>query len=81
MTAEQLNLPLRFLELVECGLGVDHHLRRKPSGLWQLRVTIDQGEKYVGRRVVIGLATRDARTARERRDRIMGELRKLGKIK
>jgi hypothetical protein len=77
---QQLELPLKLHSLVECGANVNHHLRRKPSGLWQLRITIDRGPKYVGRRVVIGLATRDVREARARRDLVLQALKVAGKV-
>jgi len=44
-------------------------------------VTIDQGPRYVGRRVVIGLGTKDLRKARRRRDKIILVLRQAGKIR
>jgi hypothetical protein len=56
-------------------LGENHHLRRKPSGYWQLRVTLDQGEKYVGKRVTIGLRTCHIDEARVRRDLILDVLK------
>jgi len=37
----------------------NHLLRQKRSGLWQMRLTVDRGPKYVGRRIVIGLDTHD----------------------
>lgn len=79
--AEQLQLPLERVTLIECGARANHHLRRKKSGLWQMRVTIDQGPRYVGRRVVIGLGTKDLRKARKRRDKIILVLRQAGKIR
>ena len=78
MKAEQLTLPLKFLELIECGSDVNHHLRRKPSGLWQVRLTVDRGPKYVGRRVTLGLGTKDVREARARRDLILQALKVAG---
>lgn len=80
MKAQQLTLPLRFFHLVECsaakGDDPNHHLRRKPSGYWQLRLTVDRGRKFVGQRVNIGLRTRCEREARERRDVILAALEK-----
>lgn len=81
MQAKQLKLPLRFWSLVECGEGINHHLRRKPSGYWQVRFTVDRGPKYVGQRVVVGLGTRDAREARARRDIVLEALRAAGKVR
>lgn len=79
--AEQLTLPLKLHSLVECSANANHHPRRKPSGLWQLRITIDRGPKHVGRRVVIGLGTRDAREARSRRDLVLQALRVAGMVR
>lgn len=81
MKAEQLHLPLNLRQLVECGAGLNHHLRRKPSGLWQVRFTVDRGPKYVGQRVVIGLGTRDVKEARERRDLILKSLRVAERVR
>lgn len=77
---EQLTLKLKMHSLVECSGDANHHLRRKPSGYWQLRITVDRGPKYVGQRVVIGLATRDAREARARRDIVLEALRVAEKV-
>lgn len=50
----------------------NHHLRRKTSGLWQMRLALlDKGTKCVGRRVVIGLGTHDVEEARARRDLVL----------
>jgi hypothetical protein len=81
MKTEQLHLPLGLRRLVECGAGLNHHLRQKPSGLWQVRITVDRGPKYVGRRVVIGLGTRDVREARVRRDLILKSLRVAERVR
>lgn len=77
MTLRQLLLPF---------LGYDaptappdnHHLRRKPSGYFQARITIDQGEKFVGKRLIIGLKTRHIAEARERRDLVLEALKAAG---
>lgn len=50
----------------------NHHLRRKSSGLFQLRFTVDRGPKYVGERVIMSLRTKDENEARQRRE-IVGE--------
>jgi hypothetical protein len=80
MRTEQLTLPLRFFHLVQCSAAHEddpnHHLRRKKSGYWQLRITVDRGRKFVGQRVIIGLRTRCEREARERRDVILAALEK-----
>ncbi len=76
----ELSFPFGSKVLIECGSGVNHHLRRKRSGLWQVRFTVDRGPKYVGRRVVIGLGTRDVREARARRDLILQALKVAGKV-
>lgn len=77
----QLELPLKLFELVECGANLNHHLRRKKSGLWQVRFTVDRGPKYVGRRVVIGLGTRDVQEARARRDLILQALKVAERVR
>jgi hypothetical protein len=80
MKTEQLLLPLKFRYRVQCSAArVDdenHHLRRKPSGYWQLRITVDRGRKFVGQRVILGLRTRCEIEARERRDVILAALEK-----
>ena len=77
---DQLKLPLSFLDLVEAGGNINHHLRRKKSGLWQVRFTVDRGPKFVGRRVVIGLGTREVREARARRDLILQALKVADRV-
>jgi hypothetical protein len=71
----QEELPLDFNHLVTCSAArqddPNHHLRQKPNGYWQLRCMVDRGPKFVGIRVVIGLRTRCAKEARERRDLIL----------
>ena len=83
-TLHQPELPLRFLTTLECAaarLGdPDHHLRKKPSGYWQLRVTIDRGPKLVGQRVILGLGTHDAEEARKRRDVVLAGFKKAGHV-
>lgn len=79
-TTEQATLPLEFIDLIECGRAVNHHLRRANSGLFQLRLTIDRGPKYVGKRVTIGLKTKDVFEARIRRDLILKTLRVADRI-
>ena len=54
--------------------GENHHLRQKKSGLWQARITIDRGSKYVGKRITIGLKTKELREAEVRRDLIITAL-------
>lgn len=80
MKHEQMTLPLRYLHFVQCSAAnlddPHHHLRRKPNGYWQLRLTVNRGRKYVGQRVVIGLRTRCERDAQERRDLILATLKK-----
>lgn len=55
----------------------NHLLRQKRSGLWQMRLTVDRGPKYVGRRIVIGLDTHDENEARDRRDVVLKTLRSM----
>lgn len=57
------------------GVDENHHLRRKKSGLWQLRITIDRGRKFVGKRVNIGLGTYCVEEARARRDLMLKTLK------
>ena len=80
MKHEQLQLPLTVLRLIKCSAAKldnpNHHLRRKASGYWQLRITVDRGRKFVGQRVILGLRTRCEREARERRDVILAALEK-----
>ncbi|MBB5351369.1 hypothetical protein HNR46_001605 [Haloferula luteola] len=57
-----------------------HHIKRKPSGLYQMRATIDRGPKLVGVRITQGLGTRDLREALERRDLIIAALEKAERI-
>jgi hypothetical protein len=67
------------MNLLECSASdpsdPDHHLRMRPSGYWQLRLTVDRGPKYIGQRVVIGLRTRDPQEARARRDLILDAMK------
>ena len=80
MDSHQLLLPLGFRMTLECSAAnpgdKNHHLRRKRSGLFQLRFTVDRGPKFVGERVVISLRTRDAEEAQQRRDTVMDALTK-----
>ena len=80
----QLELPLRFFRRIQCSAAQvddpDHHLRRKPSGLYQLRITIGRGPKLVGQRKVFGLDTRDTEEARKRRDVILKVLKEAGHV-
>jgi hypothetical protein len=80
MKTGQVLLPLKFRYRVHCSAArVDdenHHLRRKPSGYWQLRITVDRGRKFVGQRVILGLRTRCEKEARQRRDVILAVLEK-----
>lgn len=82
--AVQLELPLRFYRRIQCSAAKlsdpDHHLRRKPNGYYQLRVTIDRGPKLVGKRETFGLGTRNVRTARQRRDFALSLLKKAGHV-
>lgn len=55
----------------------NHLLRQKQSGLWQMRLTIDRGPKFVGRRIVIGLDTHDEIEARNRRDVVLKTLKSM----
>lgn len=71
----QLELPLNILQLVECGVNINHHLRQKESGLWQVRLTVDRGPKFVGKRVTLGLGTKDVREARMRWNLILRALK------
>jgi len=77
---DQLLLPLPYRMTVECSAArpddPGHHLRRKPSGLYQLRLTIDRGPKFVGQRIVVSLRTRDQEEAAKRRDLVMEALKK-----
>ena len=76
----QMTLPLRLLRFVQCSAArlddPHHHLRRKPNGYWQLRLTVDRGRIYVGQRMVIGLRTRSERDAQDRRDLILATLKR-----
>ena len=80
MTPQQLFLPLGFRMTLECSASnphdQNHHLRRKPSGLFQLRLTVDRGPKFVGERLTIGLGTRDYAEAIQRRDVVLEALQK-----
>lgn len=77
MNLRQLFFPLLGLEVQQTPPD-DHHLRRKPSGYFQMRVTIDRGPKYVGDRVILGLKTRSTEEARERRDLILEAYKAAG---
>lgn len=74
--SEQFELTLEIQELIagKESKPINHHLRRKKSGLWQLRITVDRGRKYVGKRVIMGLDTRNVNEARARRDLVLKAL-------
>lgn len=80
MNSVQSLLPLGFRMTLECSAAnpgdKNHHLRRKRSGLYQLRFTVDRGPKYVGERVVVSLRTRDSEEAQQRRDTVLEALTK-----
>lgn len=78
MNAQQLQLPLRFLSLVECSQNANHHLRRWRNRPYEIRVTIFTNPKFVGQRVCKSLGTKDVREARRRRDAILSDLKKAG---
>ena len=68
-------LPLIFIELVECAQTKDHHLKKSEGHPYQLRVTIDQGPKFVGKRITIPLSTRDYKEALRLRDHLLHALK------
>ena len=73
--------PTGKLVLVQCSAADAgnrrHHLRLK-GGIWQLRITLDRGPKFTGKRRVISLRTRDLDAAIAKRDRILSQLRVAG---
>jgi len=66
-----LKLHLRYIELVQCHKPDAHHLKKSAGHPYQLRVTIDQGPKFVGKRVTVPLGTRDYQEALRLRDLIL----------
>jgi len=52
--------------------------RRKDRGTFEARITIDQGPKFSGKRIVIPFHTRDESTARAMRDAVLTALDKSG---
>ena len=83
MKHEQLRLPLIFVRRVQCAdaSGVrflDHHMRRKASGYWQMRITLVKDAKMKGKVTIIGLKTRDTEKARQRRDRLLSAFIEAG---
>lgn len=54
-----------------------HHLLQV-NGVWCLRLTIDQGPKYKGKRIKISLGTSDPKEARRQRKRMFKLLREGG---
>lgn len=54
------------------------HLKKSKGHPYQLRVTIDQGPKFVGKRVTIPIGTRDPNEATRIRDLVLEALDKGG---
>ena len=54
------------------------HLKKSKGHPYQLRVTIDQGPKFVGKRVTVPLGTRDYNEALRIRDLVLEALAKGG---
>lgn len=48
-----------------------HHLSKNPRGKWVLKLTIDAGEKFSGRRITIQLRTSDSTVAMMKRDSVL----------
>ena len=71
MKSEQLILPLYYLELVQFQKVDNHHLKKSDGCPYQLRVTIDQGPKFGGKRVTIPLGTRDYNETAKARDLVL----------
>ena len=78
MTAEQLLLPLRVLELVECQHSEMHHIKRSSGRPYQMRVTITQGPVYTGKRITVPLGTRNIEMAKLTRDCVLHALKAAG---
>lgn len=71
---EQMPLPMRCLYLVECHKKDTRNLKKSQGHPYQLRVTIDQGPKFVGKRVTVPLGTRDYHEAIRLRDMMLKAL-------
>jgi len=65
--------PLSIRKLKENNLTWDKSKHR-----WILRITVDLGKKLVGKRVIIRLKTKNARTAMDHREAILAGYRELG---
>lgn len=53
-------------------------LRRNPSGSYKLRLVVSRGEKFSGRRIQLGLGTRDRECALGRARTIVDAFRREG---
>ena len=74
MQAEQMQLPLRMLRLLQCAAAkpmreqdpLHHLIWDRHRGKWEVRLTINVGSKVVGKRIVNNLGTADPEEAKKR---------------
>jgi hypothetical protein len=83
ITQKTMTPPTR-LRLVECSAArmddPNHHLHRRASGYWVMRVTITRDKGLTGSRIKIGMKTHSADKARLRRDRLLAAFVEAGLV-